>query len=126
MSDIKITLTVDVKRLQDLLTSAIEGGSNYWASFDRVEHSGDMGAYVKVWLTEHEASDSRKEPIVRDVTAEDLAKGLQALADVTSDPDKLSEFPAAFKHLNNALDDYDQETADVVLQMTVFGELVYG
>ena len=115
-----ISINVDHQLLVDLLVTAVEGGSNYWADFIYPHPRGSNSD--KIRLIEDEPSNESGVCFDREVSADDLLVGLQRLAE--SD---LSNFPAAHAHLLDVLsDNYDADTADVVLQMTVFGELVYG
>lgn len=111
-----ITQEVAHQLLVDLLVTAAEGGSNYWASFSRAP--GEAHDYTAVTLTEHDAHGDAP-PLVRRVDAADLLAGLQALT--------VAKFPSAAQHLRDALaEDGDAITADVVLQLAVFGDLIYG
>lgn len=110
------TSEIPIQRFRDLLCSAIEGGSNYWADFDKFERT-DLD-YISVRVAEQEPSSGnlRKRKTLR---AEHLVEGLQLLA--------AAPFPSALTHLHNFLNENDDaETADVVLQMTMFGDLIYG
>lgn len=115
-----INIAVPRQTLRDLLCTAVEGGSNYWASFSAAERTENLD-YLKVKVTAHEKHDDKLPRVNRYITADDLSNGLERLAKAD-----LQAFPAAMKHLCDALTDHDATTADVVLQMTVFGELVYG
>ena len=120
MSDDSVTFPVTVRRqlLLDLLCTAVEGGSGYWAEFSEAERTPDLD-YLSVRVTELEASSSDKPRVNRIVKAEELATGLARLSQAT--------FETAWQHLADALSENgDAITADVVLQMTVLGELVYG
>lgn len=109
-----ISVPVPEQILKDLLTTAVEGGSGYWASFDDINRDDDLNV-LSVTIVD---DDSGKRHVVGCGL---LTLGLERLA---AQP---TPFPAAFEHLVNALkEEGDAETADVVLQMTVFGELVYG
>jgi hypothetical protein len=122
-----VVLNIPVSRqtLRSLLCTAVEsGGSDYWAEFRDAERTEDLD-YLRVRVIELEQSDDRPRRN-RYITAEDLATGLERLAKVAADPERSAKFPAAGKHFADALGDHDAETADVVLQMTIFGELVYG
>ena len=105
------------QRFADLLCSAVEGGSNYWAAFRSIERTPELD-YIVVEVTEKEAHVDGP-PVRRTITHDDLARGCTLLA--------AGPFPAAVRHLCNFLDENDDaETADVILQMAMFGELVYG
>ena len=114
------TLTVTRQTLRDLLCTAVEGGSNYWARFDATQRTVDLD-YLSVRVTEDE-SHTDGPRLQRLVTAEDLLIGLGRLA---ANPKGFAE-GVALKHLTDALHDHDATTADVVLQMTVFGDVIYG
>lgn len=104
--------------LRDLLCTAVEGGSNYWAMFEDAERTESLD-YLGVVVVEHEAHSKGVPALRRRITAEDLAQGLERLAAAT--------FPAAKQHLADALSENgDATTADVVLQMAVFGDVIYG
>lgn len=123
-----VVLNIPVKRqlLRDLLVTAIEGGSTYWASFSNATRNEALD-YLKVRVTESEASRTNTPRVNRYITPEELANGLEALARVCADEERLTQFPAAGKHLGDALSETgDATTADVVLQMLIFGEVIYG
>lgn len=130
MSDDKrketVVLNIPVSRqtLRDLLCTAVEGGSNYWAEFRDCERTDDLD-YIRVRVVEKEASTDKPRKNVY-VTAEDLASGLERLAKVVTNEDTAHQFSAAGQHFAAALGDHDATTADVVLQMAVFGDVVYG
>lgn len=124
-----INIPVARQLLRDLLCTAIEsGGCDYWAEFSDAQRTGNMN-YLSVRVKEHEAHDG-KIRVHRIVTADQLAIGMERLAQAEW-PNGEKKNPtfydgAAFQHLADALSDHDATTADVVLQMTIFGELIYG
>jgi hypothetical protein len=113
---VALVAAVPLQTLRDLLCTAVEGGSNYWATFSDAERTEDLD-YLSVRVREHEAHGDKR-ALSRVVTAEDLAVGLQRLTKAS--------FEAAMQHFADALTNHDATTADVVLQMTVFGDVVYG
>ncbi len=120
---ITVSFPVQCQLLRDLLCTAVEsGGCNYWAAFSNATRTEGLD-YLRVRVTEHE-SHSEGPRFNRYVEAEDLARGLTRLAEAASRD--AASFPSAAKHLADALSNHDATTADVVLQMTMFGELVYG
>lgn len=115
MPDLNLTFTIKRQVLVDLLVTAVEGGSNYWAGFSNISPNGE--SYDRVRVTDFE--DNSKDR--GEFSADDLLVGLQRLA---ADP---PPFESALKHLTDVIrEDYDADTADVVLQMSIFGEVVYG
>jgi hypothetical protein len=123
---VSIKIQIPVQTLRDLLCTAVEQGSGYWANFSHMERTPNLD-YLRVKVSERESHDSGKAHVLY-VQAEDLAIGIEKLAAIAfaEDGAGAAHFPAAGKHFSDALDNHDAETADVVLQMTVFGELIYG
>lgn len=124
--ELKITVAHEI--LRDLLVTAAEGGSNYWAEFTDVERDSDL-YILKARVTDREAD----QPQTFTVSPSSLAIGLQNLATRMSEkPTKdsaLGRFPskAAGRVLAEALTEQgDSTTADAVLQMSLFGEVLYG
>ena len=123
-----IDLTISKELLSDLLVTAVEGGSGYWADFSEIRRT-KTADIVSVRVTESDPSTDGP-PTTRTVTPAILMEGLRYLAlaaksGVAADG---SRFPAAADHLSDLLhDNSDAITADVVLQLTLFkGTVVYG
>lgn len=122
--DIVLNIPVPREMLRDLLCTAVEGGSNYWADFSAAVRTEGLD-YLRVKVTEQEPSRDDTPRVNRYIDADDLAIGIQRLAKAAIADD--GKFPAAGKHLGDVLSENgDATTADVVLQMTIFGELIYG
>lgn len=120
-----VRISIEVKRelLKDLLTTAVEGGSNYWADFGKVKRDSDH-CVESVRLSINDGSAAR-----RDVSLQTMSTGLERLAKcaTTARYANGNAFPAAAKHLADALsEDGDATTADVVLQMGLFNEVQFG
>lgn len=115
--------------LTDLLTTAVEGGINYWAGVIRYKWDTDTGtalgeAFVDLYETE-EAYDKKPEDIeVFHVTIDTIAHGIGILRE------KHAHYPPkAFweaDRTNGEDGDYDAGDADAILQAGLFGEVVYG
>ena len=119
-----ITLEVPHQTLLDLLVTAVEGGSNYWASFRSIERDSDFNI-LKCTVVDGYGEDSKTYV----ATPSTILKGIQALCDRTVRPGKHDwslKPEGAQRHFTDALGDHDATTADVVLQMGLLGELVYG
>ncbi len=108
---------VPAERVNDLLCSAFEGGSNYWiASARRERFEGylqdvafnyDGAVFVKL-QDEPEKGEMR-------LGREEIQRGLELFATKTP------------RHFGNWLDECDDaSTGDVFLQLCLFGEVVYG
>lgn len=110
------------ERLNDLLCSAMEGGSNYWYVINKhinpnnvkVEHPHlDLPFIEGCGLEIGDIEDDEAEPQI--LNRESIAKGLQVMADKYS------------HHFNNFMTENDDaETGDVFLQCCLFGDIVYG
>lgn len=116
-------MTLSQQRLTDLLVGAAEGGSNYWASFSVPKDGCQTGQdYDRVRVREHAKHDDSKPAVDRIVLASELQTGFDRL--LTADR-KL--FPGARQHAADIIaENDDATTADVLMQMTVFGEVIYG
>lgn len=129
MSDTILTITIqlDRQRLIDLLVGAAEGGSTYWASFGDAKPNGNE--YTSVHCEEHEAHSDSVPAFKGRIDAETMARGLQLLADWPEGPASNGQLSRerALIYLNEALAENDDAgTSDVILQVALFGELVYG
>jgi hypothetical protein len=122
-----INIVVPRQLLLDLICTAVEGGSNYWAAFGDAERATDLD-YLKVRVIEHEAHEEGTPRVNRFITALEMANGLERLATkAVEHAAGRNDFSAAGKHLGDALSESgDATTADVVLQMAIFGEVIYG
>ena len=128
MAHFDVTTRVQVRRLQGLLCSAFEGGSNYWymihdevkpsAMVDRfdgarvyppVDYPTNPGGALLIGSMLDPKDSSKR----LDLAA--IQRGLQVMAE---------EYP---RHFGNFMDEADDATtADVFLQCCLFGKLVYG
>lgn len=107
--------------LNDLLVTAVEGGSNYWAEFRTCERDAELNI-VRVTVTEWEPSGDIAKSMI--ITPADLLRGLQA---TIAEGEKRSEFTNAVPCVIRCLtENYDANDADIILQHAMFGELVYG
>jgi hypothetical protein len=121
----RIMIEVPDRVLKDLLVTAVESGSSaYWAGFTEVSRDGNLDIlFVKVADEDNGAT--------YDVTPQNIGEGLQRLATRMSQ-ETLSESwmlkqDAASRHFTDAItENGDSTTADVVLQMACFGEVLYG
>lgn len=102
--------------LCDLLVTAVEGGSNYWAAFRDVVRDEQLNI-ISCKVREQEPSGDAAKLVT--VTPESLAHGLVLLSQ--------ADFPNAKPALARVLgEDWDANDADLVLQLTVLGEVIYG
>lgn len=142
MSDQTLSVTVKrevpFQRISDMLVSAFEGGSNYWildvekvkpterlfhldgkpepTEFPLYEHPLNPGGAVRVRVDNDQGKplelNGKK---VFELNLESIAKGLQLMQE---------KHPS---HMADFLDENDDaDTADVFLQLCLFGEVVFG
>ena len=109
--------------LANILVTIVEGGSDYWANFEDYKWSEDdqhnmTGASVAIF--------DREEPQNgwKDVTLDTIALGIGI---IRQHPDSI----AAAKEIleasrENDAGNIDSCAADGIVQMALFGELVYG
>ena len=115
---VKVTHTIDHERLECLLISAFEGGSNYWIQKARSVNGGDeyeqaFDYGVRIWVSAERGDPFSGKSFLLNLTA--MEKGLQVMAD---------KFP---HHMADILaENDDATTGDVFLQLCLFGEVVYG
>lgn len=119
---IPLSLPVKEQFLKDVLTTAVEGGINYWAACSEIVRAEDLSV-VQVELTPAEGPDDFKKATV---TIDTVALGIQR---VLSYGFKVS--PGIVKDIMEALhtDDagcIDAMDADVIIQAGLLGEIVYG
>ena len=108
----KLNITIDVteQELIDILITAVEGGSNYWAIFK--SYSCDKGT-VKVCERDQETAEK---PGWHSIGPLDIARGLQLAAD---------NEPGTFTHWHGDRCG-DAGSCDNIFQLALFGEVVYG
>tara|TARA_R110000824_G_scaffold215627_2_gene402162 strand:+ start:451 stop:825 length:375 start_codon:yes stop_codon:yes gene_type:complete len=115
---VNVPYAIDLELLNDLLVTAVEGGSDYWATFGYAERDADRN-YASVRVSEVEASGDTR--ITATVTPESLMGGVRKLAHLA-----MTAPWAARRLADLTTEDWDAETADAVLQLAVLGDVVYG
>ena len=130
---VSVFVDVPTSTVRDLLTCAVEGGSNYWAAFREDPNfiksitESDKDAYVESEGGEYFARYDIENPnyclrvsdaesgSTYNVTLESFVNGLGVMA---------KRYPQHFK--NVITENHDAETGDVFVQCSVFGEIVFG
>jgi hypothetical protein len=119
-----IKLQFDMAPLfEGVIVTALEGGSNYWCEIrefpdtpkgypptDRLALSLVNNPKFKV-----DVFDAETDEKLGELTQAAMLKGLQLAVDT---------YPYAFSDLLS--ENYDAETTDIILQLAVLGEVVYG
>lgn len=124
-----LTTKIDIPQnvVEGVLTTAIEGGINYWATVRDVRRREDLTVWsAVVWDTE-EASESFL------LDADAMLKGIQRLhdaimrGDVHPNSETGGQFMAhlSFDQETSGLDCVDVVCADAIVQFACFGELVF-
>lgn len=133
-TDIKITTTISRELLECIFTTALEGGSNYWAyitdeQWDIIDEQSKYAFYLnggeekmlftildmKVDIEINCAENNDK--VLGTLSAKTIKKRLQSL----SNHDNYSRF--LYEELNG---EGDAESSDVIFQYLVLGEVIYG
>lgn len=116
------------QELEDMLTTAFEGGSNYWCSSIRITKTNQeipeqeflandiaSGRVLEIAVYDNEEVDENDRPKRHLVTREKLIQAFQIMAD---------QEPGHFQDFLN--DNCDAITGDVWFQCAVFGKSIYG
>lgn len=108
--------------LIDILNAAAEGGVNYWANlrgyrWDLTKHSvEDVG--MEVQDIDNELGDWYK------VSLETIEVGIERFLNLSSiDPDIRSDLEESVRNLDAT--NIDADAADAIVQVALFGEIVY-
>lgn len=124
--EIRAKVRIPNEKIKDMITTALEGACRYWAKYKFPDNwkedfgsqeeipfmSGDIGVY-----------DVETDEFLGYLNHVSIQVGLQLMADCKNTKGK--HVPA--RHFKNlATDNEDAETADVFLQLSVMGEIVYG
>lgn len=120
------TVRIPNQKIMDLITTAVEGGSHYWARFKFPEkYKEKYKSFEQIPFKDGkiEVYDIETDELLGYLTLETMRTGLQLMADRKDLKGKV--VPA--RHFKNlATDNEDAETADVFMQLSVMGEIVFG
>lgn len=125
---IEVTAKVRIpnEKIQDMIICAVEGGSNHWARFQFPQNYKDQyGSYEQIPFDNGniEVFDIETGELLGILNRATVQTGLQLMAHCKDIKGK--HVPA--RHFKNlAMDNEDAETADVIMQLCVMGEIVYG
>lgn len=130
--NIEVKQSIPLGRVSDLLTSALEGGSNYWYTIEKAqkpktwsyssfEPKGKPSPYTVdiplnkggvLFISDMEGDDEKK---LYRLDLKAIKRGLQVMA--SNEP----------KHWGDFMSENDDAiTGDVFLQCCLFGEVIYG
>jgi len=112
----------------EVLSCAIEGGTNYWAAVSDITRDADLGVTRVLYHPLTEAEDGYEEK-GRVVSAESVKRAIRLIA-YSGTTCGLSKGSCIINDCRALLfeddADYDADTADAVVQVALFGKLVYG
>ena len=106
--------TFSSQTIQDLFITACEGGVNYWCNINDYDYKNTTATYNI--STPDSPDDIVKQGTISDKT---IVAGIKALQDMNS-----SFSQGALQDIIN--EDFDAETCDVVLQLGIFGDIIFG
>ena len=124
----KVTTTINLEIFQDLIVTALEGGSNAWYDIHddlsdiKQKHNSDYiseSIAREIWnnpefeLDIYDLED--EEEFLGTLTKESCEKAFQILLD---------KYPSVFANIIN--EEYDANDADIFFQLAVMGEIVFG
>ena len=126
---IQIEYTITEDMIENVIVSALEGGSNYWYFVDVEDFEQDLPSKNGKALTERIAEAVFKNPSfkmpVYDVEDEEDVLGYLSQKNLRRGMELCAkDYPEVFKRLIN--DEIDAEDADVIFQLTVMGEITFG
>lgn len=124
--EVRATVRIPNQKIQDLIVSSVEGGSNYWGKYKFPENwKNKYQSYEEIPFKNGniEVYDIETGELLGYLNRATIQTGLQLMADRKDMKGKT--VPARhFKAL--ATDNEDAETADVFMQLSVMGEIVFG
>ena len=125
MNTITKTIVITDELIENLLCTAFEGGSTYWAeniSCEDIEDMKKVGGYKSEYLTKTKKDNAVMYIHVEDdkhpITKKSIINALQKM-----DNPKYKYTKALSRIIN---EEYDADDADVVLQTACFGQVIYG
>ena len=124
--EVKATVRIPEQKINDMIVSAVEGGCNYWAMFKFPNNYKEKYQnYYEIPMQggEIEVFDIETDELLGVISKVTIKAGLQLMADRKDVKGK----QVSARHFKNlATDNEDAETADVFMQLSVMGEIVYG
>jgi hypothetical protein len=113
--------------LLDIFTTALEGGINYWAAVDQyrwsVEHDGHTPDYREFHAR---IRDAEGDDVAYAVNRKVIAKGYQLAATEWRSKLCWSTEPPPLVITDDTDWDYDAGDADMIVQLGLFGNVIYG
>lgn len=120
MNNINVVVDVPDSFLDDILTTAFEGGSNYWLKQVSLQPKPDTPITSRKFELNH--------PEIISMDCALMCYNEDELEGKLLTKDKLLNAIEWYIGINglDVLDDHDAQDADTILQYALFGEVVYG
>jgi hypothetical protein len=123
---VKALVRIPRQRVIDMITTATEGGSNYWAKFvfpDNWKNNDESHEQILFKSGHIEVYNVQTDELVGHLNKVTIRLGLQLMGmrkDIRDEDIPLLHFK------NVIANNMDAETADVFMQLCVMGRVVYG
>ena len=123
---VKALVRIPRQRVIDMITTATEGGSNYWAKFvfpDNWKNNDESHEQILFKSGHIEVYDVQTDELVGHLNKVTIRLGLQLMGQRKDIRGKA----VPLRHFSNLFSgNGDAETADVFMQLCVMGRVVYG
>jgi hypothetical protein len=128
MIELSVPMTITGKRIADLVVTAFEGGSNYWIERVELVHPQDAllpkPGPISPWYALAEVYDA--EFNIRIDVLEETTPVYLTRASAAAGFRRLAEQFESTHWADFLEENEDADTADVWLQLSLFGEVVFG
>lgn len=110
---IQTTVTITNEQIVSVLHSAFYSGIAYWATFEEYNSPEAImdGESAEISVSDDDDQDA----VLHTITRDKIVDGLQRMA---------TEYPRHFADIMN--DRTDADTGDVLLQLAIFQDVIYG
>ena len=112
--------------LADILITAVEGGTGYWAAVSGYDWSDEEPATTRVTLHEVNDDETAYDGAQHQVTIDVIATGVHRALDRETRVNQTIRESIAMGHIENDGGYIDSDAADVIVQLAVLGEITYG
>ena len=119
--EIKTSVFLDQQFMFDILTTAVEGGTNYWMECDKVERDERLNVIGVV-----NARPDDEEDVGGSVYPWDIARALQLIANGDTNMGKKMQEWVRRAMTEDDVGLLDAADCDCIFQIALFGEVVYG
>ena len=118
MKELKIEMNVSIQAIEEILVTAMEGGSNYWYFMDGEDK------LVKWFDEKIDKGELKRDDSIHYKWMDAMFQGCPHKVRILSIASK--EYERFFKMHVPDYNDGDIESADVLFQLMVMGDVVYG